>query len=71
MKKKKMKYTELAPLFEMTPQGIRNWSLDNRPIIQLIEQYFTPEDVKEFLESGKVDRLEKLLKIEEIFEKSH
>jgi hypothetical protein len=31
---------------------------ENRPIVALLEKYFTKEDLEEFLETGKISRLE-------------
>ena len=44
-----------------------NWKKGIRPIIKLLEQYFSKEDLEEFLQTGKIakqDRLKELEKIE-------
>jgi len=46
------------------------WKREKRPIISLLEKYFSENDIKEFLDTGKVSKFEKgnfLLK--EIYEK--
>lgn len=35
-----------------------NWKNEERPIIALLEKYFTAEDLNEFLEVGSIKRLE-------------
>jgi len=41
-----------------------NWDKQGRPIISLLEKYFTKEDLEEFLESGVIERLETDKKLE-------
>lgn len=36
------------------------WKRENRPIISLLEKYFTKENLEEFLQSGKIDKFENL-----------
>lgn len=35
-----------------------NWDNQNRPIIEILERYFSKEDLTEFLETGKMSKLE-------------
>jgi len=35
-----------------------NWDTQQRPIISLLESYFSQEDLEEFLKDGKIKRLE-------------
>ncbi len=36
-----------------------DWKKQNRPILKLLEKYFTDEEINEFLTSGKIEKLEK------------
>jgi len=40
-----------------------NWKKQNRPIIFLLEQYFSKEDLTEYLETNAINKLEQLTKI--------
>lgn len=60
-------YRVVENLFFFTRQTWSKWKKENRPIVNLIEIYFTNDDLKEFLETGKIqkqDRLKELLEIE-------
>ncbi len=48
----------MSKIFEMTPQGVGKWKKEKRPIISLLEKYFTKEDIEEFLEYGTIEKLE-------------
>lgn len=48
----------MSKVFEMTPQGVGKWKKEKRPIISLLEKYFTQTDLEEFLEYGTVEKLE-------------
>lgn len=37
---------------------VSNWKKENRPIMNFLYKYFTKEDLQEFLETGKVSKLE-------------
>ncbi len=37
-----------------------NWKSEGRPIISLLEKYFSSEDLEEYLQTGSISRLEKL-----------
>lgn len=39
--------------------GYYKWKKEKRPIIKLLEKYFNKEELEEFLESGKIEKLEK------------
>ena len=43
-----------------------NWDKQNRPIIKLLEKYYSIEDLKEFLEKGEITKYNNLLKIQDI-----
>ncbi|WP_321469313.1 hypothetical protein [Halarcobacter sp.] len=45
-------------LFDFTRQTWSKWKIEKRPITQLLEKYFTSEDIEEFLNTGKISRLE-------------
>lgn len=62
--------TLIAKILDMTPQGVGKWRKEQRPIISLLEKYFTKEECNEFLENRRIERLEliKNLSIEEIKE---
>jgi len=51
---------KLAELLGFTVQGANKWrrEKDQRPIIILLEKYFSDQDLEEFLETGKISKLE-------------
>lgn len=54
-----MLYKEvMATLFDFNATTYYSWKKQERPIIRLIERYFTKEDIEEFLEFGTVEKLE-------------
>jgi len=60
---------QISKILDVTRQSYHRWKKEGRPIIQLLEKYFTKEDLQEFLDSGSITRLEKLDQ-SEIFVKS-
>lgn len=40
--------------------GYYKWKKEGRPIINLLEKYFTKEDLAEFLETGKIEKMENI-----------
>lgn len=48
----------LALLFDNTVRSVQNWKKENRPIIKLLEKYFSEEELEEFLKSEKILKLE-------------
>lgn len=44
----------------ITQRSYSNYSTQNRPIIKLLEKYFSKDDLKEFLENKRINRLETL-----------
>ncbi len=50
----------IASILEMTPQGVGKWKRENRPIISLLDKYFTKEDLEEFLETNKIQKMDML-----------
>lgn len=49
-------------LFQNTIRTISNWKVEKRPIISLIEKYFSKEDLEEFLKTGEIKKQELLKK---------
>ncbi len=56
----------LSELMGNSIKSVSNWKKERRPIIDLLYKYFTKEDLKEFLETGKISRIERNLSIENI-----
>ncbi|WP_353662625.1 hypothetical protein [Hydrogenimonas sp. SS33] len=57
--KKGKEYKEVASkILGCTLASYYNWDKQNRPIIALLEKYFSKEDLEEFLLYGKVRKLE-------------
>ena len=48
----------MSKLFDYSSPTYFRWKKENRPIIKLIEKYFSKEDLEEFLTIGKIQRLE-------------
>jgi len=61
----------LSKLFGNSSRSISNWKKEGRPVIKLVEQYFTKEDLEEFMSTGKIANFdiakEITTKIDEIF----
>lgn len=51
-------YKIMTALFQFSRQSWNNWKKEERPIITLLEKYFTETDLEEFLATGKVSKLE-------------
>lgn len=51
-----MTSTLISKVLEMTPQGAAKWKKEERKIIDLLEKYFTSEDLEEFLQTGGISR---------------
>ncbi|MDY0314101.1 MAG: hypothetical protein RBR32_03405 [Bacteroidales bacterium] len=49
-----------SKLLQNTVRTISNWKNENRPIITLLEKYFTKKDLEEFLDTGKISKFELL-----------
>jgi len=47
-------------LFSFTEKTLYNWRKENRPVIELIENYISEEEIIEFLQMGKISKLEVL-----------
>lgn len=48
----------MATLFDTAEGTYYKWKKEKRPIISLLEKYFTKEDLEEFIEYGMVEKLE-------------
>ncbi len=54
-----MKREEIfTQLFQFSVPTFYNWQREKRPIMELLDKYFTKEDLEEFLEYGTVEKLE-------------
>lgn len=51
-------YKIMTDLFQFSRQSWNNWKKEERPIIALLEKYFTKEDLEEFLETGRISKFE-------------
>jgi hypothetical protein len=61
-------YKNTAKLIGNNEKTIYRWKKEERPIIDLLEKYFSVEDLEEFLETNKIKRLEKFgLITDEVF----
>lgn len=50
----------LSRLLGNSPKTISNWKKENRNIIKLLYKYFSKGDLEEFLETGKINKMENL-----------
>jgi hypothetical protein len=48
----------MAELFSTAEGTYYKWKKEQRPIIALLEKYFTREDLEEFLETGRISKFE-------------
>jgi len=48
----------MAKLFDFNATTYYAWKKQNRPIINLIDRYFTKEDLQEFIEKGSISTLD-------------
>ena len=48
----------MAALFSTAEGTFYKWKKQERPIVLLIEKYFTKEDIEEFLQTGKISKCE-------------
>ncbi|MDD2399631.1 MAG: hypothetical protein PHR75_03385 [Sulfurovum sp.] len=48
----------ISNLLGVSVKSVYNYDKENRPIIRLLENYFTNDDLEEFLETGEIRRLE-------------
>jgi len=50
----------ITKILDIADRTYYNWKSEGRPIIGLLEKYFTNEDLEEYLKTGAISRLEKL-----------
>ena len=43
-----------------------NWRKQERPIMSILEKYFSKEDLLEYLKTGKISKLERIKELEDI-----
>jgi len=48
----------MSDLLGNTPQTYFNWKKQNRPIVTLLNKYFSKEELEEFLRDGKIEKFE-------------
>lgn len=54
----------MANLFSASEGAYYKWKRENRPIIQLIDRYFSKDDIEEFLKTGKINKFEEISDLE-------
>lgn len=60
--------TLMSTLFGFSAPTFYSWKKEQRPIINLLDKYFTKEDLVEFLETGKIEKLENIYFIENFYQ---
>ena len=50
----------ITKILDIADRTYYNWKSEGRPIISLLEKYFSSEDLEEYLQTGSISRLEKL-----------
>jgi hypothetical protein len=50
----------ITKILDIADRTYYNWKRERRPIIGLLEKYFTNDDLEEYLKTGAISRLEKL-----------
>lgn len=58
----------MAGIFSTAEGTFYKWKKEERPIVALLERYFSKEDLEEFLNTGKVSRYEKSKLMSDLFE---
>ncbi len=51
----------IPQLLGNTEKSYYRWKEEGRPIIKLLEKYFSKEDLQEFLDNGKIELLEEFI----------
>lgn len=62
--KNKLDYKIMEKLFQFTRQSWNNWKNEQRPVVLLLEKYFTNEEIEEFLNTSKMAKLEAIREID-------
>jgi len=48
----------LAAILQNTTRTVQNWKKEKRPVISLLEKYFTREELQEYLKTGQIEKQE-------------
>lgn len=67
VKNNKIKTITLSNLLGNTPETIRNWIEQKRHIIVFLNKYFTNDDIKEYLQTNSISRMDDLVRYDEIY----
>ncbi|WP_323585428.1 hypothetical protein [Aliarcobacter butzleri] len=59
----------ILKILDIADKTYYNWKNENRPIINLLEKYHTKDELQEFLETGKIEKQERLKELLEIEKK--
>lgn len=51
---------QIKKILDISDKTYYNWKNQSRPIISLLEKYFTEEDIQEFLDTGKIFKFENI-----------
>ena len=54
----------MATIFSASEGAYYKWKREKRPIILLLEKYFSKGELEEFLETGKIEKFEKIREFE-------
>lgn len=54
-------------LFNISVNTYYLWKKEGRPIISLLEKYFSKENLEEFLQTGNIQKLDSLVKLDSFF----
>lgn len=54
----------LSELMGNSLKTVSNWKKEKRPIMNFLYKYFTKEDLQEFLETGKISKLERNISLQ-------
>ncbi|MEA3373705.1 MAG: hypothetical protein U9Q62_08460 [Campylobacterota bacterium] len=62
---------QIMKVLDIAEKTYYNWKRQKRPIIVLLEEYFTKGDLEEYFQTGKIEKLEiiKKFRTEELREK--
>jgi len=52
--------SSIIRILNISDRTYYNWKSEGRPIIGLLEKYFTSDDLEEYLQTGSISRLENL-----------
>lgn len=63
-------FKTIAKLIGNTERTIFAWKKENRPIVSLIQKYFSEEDLQEFIETGEISKFRSMVSFQDGIEKS-